>query len=103
MMSGSELRRQRVALNLSQAKFAKIANIPQHYLSAFELGKHSLPESLVEKISILLSNKEALTPVVKKKKRYQAHSYGSVKRDHDRAKRNLRSEGNLEYTDLLIS
>ena len=101
MMSGSELRRQRVALNLSQAKFAKIANIPQHYLSAFELGKHSLPESLVEKISILLSNKEALTPVVKKKKRYQAHSYGSVKRDHDRAKRNLRSEGNLEYTDLL--
>jgi len=100
-ITGSILRDHRQRLGLSQAKLAEATGIPQHALSAFELGKAELPPCYVEMVRAALNDNTSLKRLVSRKKRYRNHSYYQVPHEPERVVRCERTEGNIEYRQLL--
>ena len=55
LISGAELREHRQQFGLSQAKFSELTGVPQHLLSAYELGKSELPSNMALLVTSALS------------------------------------------------
>ncbi len=96
-----DLRQMRERLGLSQAKLAELSQVPQHLLSAFELGKAGLTPKMLEAVEWALSNKQKVKEVASRRKRYQQHRYEQVERLDERVARAAKSRGNAEYVDVL--
>lgn len=96
-VSGAELRALRVAMKLSQVKLAEISSVPQHLISAFELGRLSLSEEMLRRIQSVVENSEQVNSVVNRKKRYRAHEYAKVGHDHERVARAQTTLFNRDY------
>ena len=101
MTTGAQLREQRELLGLSQAKLAELSRVSQHLLSAFELGKASLPKPDLAAVLGAISNKEQVANISKRGKRYREHSYTKPPILADRIARIKATSGNKEYCALL--
>lgn len=101
--SGQHLREEREKIGLSQAKLAEISKIPQHVLSAYELGKGDLSEQYLNKLTFAIQDNDNLQAVLSRKKRYKGHVYQEVKHDYDRIKRHYITNENKAYIDLINS
>lgn len=99
--SGSALRHTREAIGLSQAKLAEATGIAQHIISAFELGKFSLNSEQATRIASILNDKQSLSSLISRKKRYQNHHYSDARHDAGRRARCTQTSGNIEYCGLL--
>ena len=100
-ITGNALRIQRIELGLSQAKLAEVAGIPQHFLSSFELGKSSLPSDMLKAINDVFEDKERLSLVLNRVKRYRAHTYSDVRKLPDRVANAVKTPENNKYKTLL--
>lgn len=100
-LSGINLRTQRQNLGLSQAKLSELSSVPQHMLSAFELGKAELPASLLDAVVKSLANKHLVSTIAQREKRYREHAYVSVPRVVERIRRASTTGGNEAYVALL--
>ncbi len=100
-ISGSILRDHREQLGLSQAKLAELTGVPQHALSAFELGKTELSTGYMDLVHQALMDNARMTGLASRKKRYRAHAYHSVPHDLERVARCKETERNAEYRHLL--
>lgn len=101
MTTGNQLRQQRELLGLSQAKLAEISGVSQHLLSAFELGKAPLPPTDLGAVLKAIGNKDQVTAVSKRVKRYREHSYTQPPLLPERIARAAKTIGNSAYTALL--
>ncbi len=100
-MTGTHLRQYRLKLGLSQAKLAELSGISQHLISAFELEKEDLPNSLLTAISQALADNEKVTQIVKRSKRYQQHKYVDAQKLDERLTKARRTVGNEQYVRIL--
>lgn len=96
-----DLRHERIKRGLSQARFAELTKIPQHVLSAAELGKLNLTDDHLLTIRSALKDDQRVKALTDRKKRYREHRYESVKRLEDRVSRAQPTPGNKEYVGLL--
>lgn len=99
--TGSQLRHFRQQLGLSQAKLAELCNVPQHVLSAFELGKIQLPPSIRAIVSSALTDTSRVAQLAQRAKRYRAHKYSAPQKLPQRIARACRTPGNVEYCAAL--
>lgn len=99
--TGTTLRKLREEQKISQARLAELASVPQHLLSSYELGKTNLPEDHLAKIASIISDLSAHQSIIKRKKRYQEHSYSDSIFDRSRANLAKKSLGNDIYTQEL--
>ena len=67
--TGSELRKIREDLGISQARLAEITGLPQHILSSFELEKTILQPEALHNLNEVLPNISNFDEVLKRKKR----------------------------------
>ncbi len=100
-MTGSELRKRREKLRLSQAKFAELTGLPQHAVSAFELGKSELGSEALSMIDQLLADSSRVEALVGRKKRYQNGQSQARSPREDRSHLCRRTQQNSEYTRLI--
>lgn len=100
-ITGTYLRSHRERLGLSQAKLSELAGIPQHLLSAFELGKGDLAEHYSQMLQNALDDDTNLHKVIDRKKRYQVHQYIPIAHDPTRVARHKQTSANSEYRKLL--
>jgi len=100
-MTGIELRHWRHEHQLSQAKLAELSGIPQHLLSAYELGKTTLDSLLLNAVEAAISDLSKVEEVRARNKRYQTHTYAEVERLAERVNKADRNSGNLEYCRVL--
>jgi DNA (cytosine-5)-methyltransferase 1 len=101
--SGTLLRETRESAGLSQAKLAEITGIPQHILSAFELGKAELDRLQLQHLEKILTNDTLVAKAVSRKKRYQVHAYGKITHDPSRVERQVKTPRNIEYVSYINS
>jgi DNA (cytosine-5)-methyltransferase 1 len=101
ILDGTELRAARSRLGLSQAKLAEITGVSQANLSAFELGKSSLPHLEIDRVNDVLSKGDEVLRVVTRKKRYRQHEFGSPLRDDSRSQQAKKTQENTRYVELL--
>lgn len=101
--TGRTLRKFREDQNLSQARLAELACVPQHQISSFELEKSPLATEHLKKIIAVVSDLSAHASVITRKKRYREHSYNGVAYDDSRAALVYLSDGNSEYLDALAA
>lgn len=97
------IRKWREGAGLSQAKLSEITGIPQHLLSAHELGKDVLSSSMMDIVRDVANDQERLAALVSRRKRYSEHRYEAVEHDPSRLKLHIRSSGNEEYLRVLNS
>lgn len=100
-ISGKSLRVHRQSLGLSQAKLAELSSVPQHLLSAFELGKSNLANIHIEAVARSLVNTSEIEKLTKREKRYQAHQYSDVPKIANRVRRASQTDENPQYIKLL--
>lgn len=100
-VTGLDFRNHRQQLGLSQAKLAELSGIPQHQLSAFELNKLELPQSVLEAVSAALSDASRVRSIAGRRKRYRNHSYRTVEHVAERVARAFQSHENIEYCSVL--
>jgi DNA (cytosine-5)-methyltransferase 1 len=98
---GAQLRHQREQLGLSQAKLAELAQIPQHQLSAAELGKTKLTPALQARLAAALNDPARVAAVVGRRKRYQPHHYETPPHLPNRIAQAAPTPGNAEYVRAL--
>lgn len=98
-----DIREWRKSLGLSQAKLAEITGIPQHLLSAHELGKCELNAATLAEIFHLDRKAHVIKEISRRKKRYQEHEYCTVAHDPLRLKKYFRTAGNFVYLEALHS
>lgn len=101
--SGAALRKRREAIGLSQARLAELTNIPQYILSSFELGKSDLDDQQRTQLDRALSDEVSVRFVVKRRKRYQEHSFETKRSDPRRQTRCAITQENAAYRNLLAS
>ncbi|MFV0643503.1 MAG: DNA (cytosine-5-)-methyltransferase [Sphingomonadaceae bacterium] len=94
---GSALRAYREEIGLSQAKLAEVSGVPQHLLSAFELGKGDLSSNLSEMLRASFEDDALAKAVVQRKKRYREHEYSQIMHKPERVARHKTSSGNEAY------
>lgn len=99
--TGTQLRELRQRIGLSQSKLAQLSGISQHLLSAFELEKAALPESLLDVLSQSLANNEKVTAIANRRKRYREHQYDDVELCPNRVARAVVTSGNAQYRRVL--
>lgn len=99
--TGTQLRVLRQRIGLSQSKLAQLSGISQHLLSAFELEKAALPESLLDVLSQSLANNEKVTAIANRRKRYREHQYDKVEVCPSRVARAVVTPENPEYRRVL--
>ena len=95
------LRERRRRLGLSQAKLAEATKIPQHMLSAAELGKSDLTAEYAARVEAVFSDASTIRNLATRPKRYRRHVYAAVRRDENRVRSATRSLGNSDYLDVL--
>lgn len=100
-LTGTILRSHRQKLGLSQANLAELSSISQHILSAFELGKTDLPESICKTVAQALADKKRVAKLAEREKRYREHKYVEVPKIAERVERAVRTKGNIEYCRCL--
>ena len=98
---GAALRSYREEIGLSQARLAEVSGVPQHLLSAFELGKGTLSGKLSAQVKASFEDKALAEAVVQRKKRYRTHAYSSRAHDEQRIARHRTSPGNQAYMQAL--
>jgi DNA (cytosine-5)-methyltransferase 1 len=96
-----DFRSEREKLGLSQAKLAELADVPQHLLSAYELGKCDLPAKTIDAIERALADSRKVEELANRKKRYREHEYKKVERLDDRIERTSKTKGSAEYLHVL--
>lgn len=96
-----DIRHWREELGLSQAKLAEITGIPQHLISAHELGKDTLNVSHVERICAIAADTQRVSSLVNRKKRYTNHEYCAVSHDLDRVRKHQVTPENATYKQEL--
>lgn len=94
---GNSLRLYREHVGLSQARVAEASGIPQHILSAFELGKSSLDPKAKKALKAMFANTDATKELSSRKKRYRTHAYSVRKHDPERVNLHCLSAGNASY------
>ncbi|HKY96345.1 MAG TPA: DNA (cytosine-5-)-methyltransferase [Gemmatimonadaceae bacterium] len=99
--SGSELRALRQNLGLSQSKLSEVTGVPQHVLSAYELGKEELSREYKALVLDALYKPHDLKAVATRRKRYRTHRFTEAKRDPDRIEKARRTPGNPHYLKRL--
>lgn len=97
----ASLREVRQSLGLSQAKLAELSQIPQHLLSAHELGKAELPATMLASLRNSLADENKVMAVASRRKRYRIHEYKQIEPDRNRIFRAAQTEGNAEYRKVL--
>ncbi len=95
--TGTQLRKLREDLGISQARFAEISGLPQHQISAFELEKATLPNDILQEINSLFPSLSNYSEVINRKKRYKKHVYKEKPVNIERAKKHAKSQGNEGY------
>jgi DNA (cytosine-5)-methyltransferase 1 len=95
--NGAALRCYRERVGLSQARIAEATGIPQHLLSAFELGKSALDTKAQQKLSDTFASEEALQGLSHRRKRYRQHAYSARCRDPERVAKCQRTVENAAY------
>ncbi|MFZ2651673.1 MAG: DNA (cytosine-5-)-methyltransferase [Burkholderiaceae bacterium] len=100
-ISGAQVRLHRQQFGLSQAKFAELTGVPQHLLSAYELGKSDLPMNLATMVAAALTRTPEVKALTGRAKRYEKHQYSTVPLVHSRMARARATEGNVIYRSLL--
>lgn len=100
---GASLRLHRERIGLSQAQIAEAAGLPQHLLSAFELGKATLEPTAWRKLGEMLADNNTTRELLTRKKRYRTHAYSKRPHDPERAARHEQSARNAEYRTELGS
>jgi DNA (cytosine-5)-methyltransferase 1 len=96
-----DFRSEREKLGLSQAKLAELADVPQHLLSAYELGKCDLPAKTLDAIERALADSRKVEELANRRKRYREHEYKKVERLEERINRASKTNGNSEYLRVL--
>src|SRR5207249_4767928 len=96
-LTGGSLRKQRESMGLSQAKLAELTGLPQHKLSAFELGKLDLSRDLLDFIVQAISDESATQALSARAKRYRNHEYRRTPHLAERVARAHRTPGNPDY------
>lgn len=96
-LSGMAMRQHRQQAGLSQAKLAELTGVPQHALSAFELGKSELPAPAVAKVVSALASPADVAALSARRKRYAKHSYSEAEFVPARAARARATERNASY------
>ncbi len=99
--SGTSTREKRKEIGLSQAKLSELADIPQHLLSAYELGKSSLNQNNLSSLHKVLSEISKTQVREIKKKRYQVHSFDGIPKTVSRKSKIRRTEENKNYLTFL--
>lgn len=94
---GNTLRSFREDMGLSQAKLAEVSGVPQHLLSAFELGNGELSSDLNAKLRASFEDDSLAKAVVGRKKRYREHEYTIPAHEPRRVGRHQPSPGNNAY------
>jgi len=84
--AGQYIRDLREKEKISQARLAELSDVPQHIISAYELGKNGIAEEYRSKIHAVLSNLSEFEHTINRKKRYRDHSYSEIMHDSYRAK-----------------
>ncbi|WP_293369898.1 DNA (cytosine-5-)-methyltransferase [Nevskia sp.] len=97
------MREARQRIGLSQARLAEYTGIPQHCLSACELGKRDLAPSQLHLVRSALKDEVGLSRLAGRRKRYQAHVFSTSRQDSERADRCRRTSGNERYCKALQS
>lgn len=100
-LNGSHLKKLRLSIGLSQAKLSELSGVPQHHISAFELGKTELPLPMLERVQTIMRDKSLLENTVAQPKRYQNHEYSTVPILSSRSSRIIATEENHKYLSLL--
>lgn len=100
-VSGTQIRKKREKIGLSQAKLSELAKIPQHKLSAYELGKFDLDKVDIITLQKVLSNISYSKIQQIKKKRYQTHSFNKIQNEFSRKSKIKLTEENKNYCELL--
>lgn len=98
---GEALRAQRTAAGLSQARLAEIAEIAQHQLSGFELGKRPLAAEKLRRLREILADSERIKAAGDRPKRYRRHVYSVRAQDPERKARHRHTPGNPAYLAAL--
>ena len=102
LISGAELREHRQQFGLSQAKFSELTGVPQHLLSAYELGKSELPSNMALLVTSALSRTPDVHALVGRAKRYEKHAYSTAPIIASRAARAVATQGNEGYRSALV-
>jgi|SRR5215213_2551718 len=100
-IDGSLLRQRRQELGLSQARLSELTGVSQHRLSAFELQKTALPDSVLEVVLEALSDNPQIENLVTRSKRYRQHDYSTIDHLPERVAKCALTQGNIEYCQLL--
>lgn len=100
-ISGAQIRLHRQQFGLSQAKFAELTGVPQHLISAFELGKSQLPANLIDVVSEALSRTPDVKALTGRAKRYEKHAYSTPPVLPARVARAAATAGNAGYGSVL--
>lgn len=100
-VSGTLIKRTREEIGLSQAKLSELANVPQHLLSAYELGKSLLNQDSLFSLQKVLSEISDTQIQEIKKKRYQVHSFNGLSKKTSRKSEITRTEENVKYFALI--
>ncbi len=100
-MDGHEIRKLRKRLGLSQARLSEVSSIPQHELSAFELGKIALHPRTKSKLLDLLSDSTQVQTAATRQKRYRKHEFREIAICPDRKNRARKTDENKNYVSLL--
>ncbi len=100
---GASLRSYREQAGLSQARLAEASGIPQHMLSAFELGKSDLEPAAEQALQMMFSDASAATALSARRKRYRKHAYSARAHSKDRVMLHSLSPGNAFFRNDLAS
>lgn len=100
-LNGQSLRTYRQQAGLSQAKLAELSGVPQHQLSAFELGKLALSDATIKQVSAALSDSKKVVELAGRIKRYREHKYVQVSKLPERIARAVQTHTNAQYMEEL--
>lgn len=101
MSKQTDLRALRQSHNISQARLSELTGIPQHQLSAYELGKSAPPQEHLSAVLNIISNIQTHAQVLKRKKRYRAHTYTDSHKGSRPRRTYTESKGNSSYLNEL--
>ncbi len=99
--SGILIKKTREEIGLSQAKLSELASVPQHLLSAYELGKSPLNRDKLLALQKVLSEISDTQIREVNKKRYQIHSFDRIFDKTSRESEITQTDENTKYLALI--
>ena len=101
LLSGTLIRKKREEIGLSQSKLSELADVPQHLLSAFELGKTLLNQNNLSALQRVLNETGKKEVQIIKKKRYQAHLFNGITKKTSRKSEIKPTKENRKYLNSI--